>query len=78
MASVSPAATPAHGADRTKSDGLFMDHVRRVAKRMKANDEYVVIAAWHDTVEEGSMSREDLCQAGAERGSSKQSLPSLT
>jgi hypothetical protein len=54
-----------------------MDHVRRVAKRMKANDEYVVIAAWHDTVEEGSMSREDLCQAGAERGSSKQSLPSL-
>jgi hypothetical protein len=49
-----------------------MDHMRRVAKRMKANDEYVVIAAWlHDTVEEGSMSREDQCQAGAERGSSK-------
>jgi hypothetical protein len=62
-------ARRAHGGDRTRSGGLFIDHVRRVAKRMEGDpDENAMVAAWlRDTVEKGSKSWEDLWQAGADR-----------
>ena len=59
----------ARRGDRTKLGGLFIDHVRRVAKRMEGDpDRHAVVAAWlHDTVEKGSLSWEFLWRAGADR-----------
>jgi (p)ppGpp synthase/HD superfamily hydrolase len=59
----------AHGSARTRLGGLFIDHVRRVAKRVEGDpDQHAVVAAWlHDSVEKGSLSWEELWEAGADR-----------
>jgi (p)ppGpp synthase/HD superfamily hydrolase len=58
----------AHGGDRTRSGGLFIDHVRSVAEQLHDDpDPYAVPAALlHDAVEKGSMSWDDLRAAGAD------------
>lgn len=38
-------ATRAHGSDRTGSGSLFIDHVRRVAARLGADDDRDAVTA---------------------------------
>jgi (p)ppGpp synthase/HD superfamily hydrolase len=61
-------AQRAHGDERNHSGMRYVDHVRRVADRMKTDpDQYAVPAALlHDTVEKAGMSWEDLRAAGAD------------
>jgi NADPH:quinone reductase-like Zn-dependent oxidoreductase len=61
-------AQRAHGDARTKSGVLFIDHVRSVARRMERDpDPYAAPAALlHDSVEKGSISWQDLRDAGAD------------
>jgi len=58
----------AHGGDRMRSGGLFIDHVRSVADQLRDDpDPHAVPAALlHDTVEKGSLSWDDLRAAGAD------------
>ena len=61
-------AIRAHGGDRMKSGGLFIDHVRRAAAAMESDpDPYaVVVALLHDTVEKAGMPWDELRAAGAD------------
>jgi (p)ppGpp synthase/HD superfamily hydrolase len=61
-------AQRAHGDERNHSGMRYIDHVRRVADRVKDDpDQYAVSAALlHDTVEKAGMSWEDLRAAGAD------------
>jgi (p)ppGpp synthase/HD superfamily hydrolase len=61
-------AQRAHGDERNHSGMRYIDHVRRVADRVKSDpDQYAVSAALlHDTVEKGGMSWHDLRAAGAD------------
>jgi (p)ppGpp synthase/HD superfamily hydrolase len=61
-------AQRAHGTDRNKSGVLFIDHVRRVATRLRDDpDPYAVPAALlHDTVEKGALDWDDLRAVGAD------------
>ena len=61
-------AQRAHGEDRNDSGMRLIDHVRRVADRVKDDpDPYAVPAALlHDTVEKGGVSWEELRAAGAD------------
>jgi hypothetical protein len=61
-------ASAAHGVDRTRSGVLFIDHVRRVAARLRRDpDPYAVPAALlHDVVEKTRMDWSDLRAAGAD------------
>lgn len=61
-------AQRAHGSDRTKAGGLFIEHVRRVAARFDSDlDPYAVPAALlHDAVEKGALDWADLRDAGAD------------
>jgi (p)ppGpp synthase/HD superfamily hydrolase len=61
-------ARRAHGQDRNKSGVPFIEHVRRVAERVRNDpDNYAVPAALlHDTVEKGSMEWADLRAAGVD------------
>ncbi len=60
-------AQRAHGTSRTKTGILFIDHVRRVAARMRTDPDgdAVPAALLHDTVEKGSFEWADLRAAGA-------------
>src|SRR5262245_12251089 len=62
-------AQRAHAGDRTHTGVLVIDHVRRVAERVEDDpDEYAVRAAWlHDSIEKGSMTWDDLREAGADQ-----------
>ena len=61
-------AERAHGNDRTRFGGRFLDHVRRVAACLHEDpDAYAVVAALlHDTVEKGTLDWADLRAAGAD------------
>jgi (p)ppGpp synthase/HD superfamily hydrolase len=71
MISVSEAdqlAQSAHGCGRTRSGGLFIEHVRRVAAQFAVDpDPYAVPAALlHDTVEKTDLQWRDLIEAGVD------------
>jgi (p)ppGpp synthase/HD superfamily hydrolase len=61
-------AEGAHGAARSSSGGLVLDHVHRVADAMREDpDPYAVTAALlHDTVEKTAFGWDDLRAAGAD------------
>ena len=61
-------ALAAHGNDRTRWGGSFIEHVRRVASEVGEDpDPYAVPAALlHDTVEKGSLDWHDLRSAGVD------------
>jgi hypothetical protein len=61
-------ARQAHGDERNHSGMRYIDHVRRVADRVKTDpDPYAVSAALlHDTVEKAGTSWDDLRAAGAD------------
>jgi hypothetical protein len=61
-------ARRAHGRDKTKAGGLFVEHVRRVAERVADDpDPYAVVTALlHDSVEKGALEWADLRAAGAD------------
>ena len=61
-------AVAAHGTDRTRWGGSFIEHVRRVASQVGEDpDPYAVPAALlHDTVEKGSLNWHDLRSAGGD------------
>ena len=61
-------AQQAHGDSRTRSGSLFIEHVRRVAKRFADDpDRHAqTTALLHDTVEKTQMSWDDLRAAGAD------------
>jgi (p)ppGpp synthase/HD superfamily hydrolase len=61
-------AAAVHGEDRTRSGGLVIEHVRRVAVQMQGDpDPYAVPAALlHDIVEKGSARWSDLRAVGAD------------
>jgi len=61
-------AQRAHGEERNDSGTRYIDHVRRVAERVKDDpDPYAVPAALlHDTVEKGGVSWDELRAAGAD------------
>jgi (p)ppGpp synthase/HD superfamily hydrolase len=61
-------AVAAHGSDRTRWGGSFIEHVRRVASQVGEDpDPYAVPAALlHDTVEKGALDWHDLRSAGVD------------
>jgi (p)ppGpp synthase/HD superfamily hydrolase len=61
-------AQRAHASERNKSGVLFIDHVRRVAGRVRddADPDAVPAALLHDTVEKGALDWDDLRAAGAD------------